>query len=274
MAKSDRIQVARPTIHCITNVITVNDCANVLHAIGAAPVMAHYSGEVAQVAADAAALVLNLGATEDFEAMKIAIEAANAADIPIVIDPVGAGGIEYRRQMFKELVGIAVPTCVRGNMSEIKALLYDFNTTVGVDADNFTGSIDEQNMSYKLSDKMSHTLSDEQIVMQLAKKLGCIVVASGKTDIISDGDRCEYVTAGTEMLTHITGAGCMSSAMAGGFLGGCAPEGCDVFEVVRLACECMGQCGEAAASRTANENAGIMTFHTYLIDEISRRFLF
>ena len=62
--------------------------------------------------------------------------------------------------------------------------------------------------------------------------------------------------------------------MIGGFLGGCAPEGCDAIEAVRLACECMGQCGEAAASRTVNDNAGIMTFHTYLIDEISRRFLF
>lgn len=270
MAKSDRVQVSRPTIHCITNVITVNDCANVLHAIGAAPVMAHYSGEVAQVASSAAALVLNLGATESFEAMQIAIKAAKTADIPIIIDPVGAGGIAYRRQMFKKLVGIAVPTCVRGNMSEIKALLYDFNTTVGVDADIFTESTDEQ----KLSDKLADKLSDEQIVMQLAKRLDCIVVASGRTDIISDGDRCEYVAAGTEMLTHITGAGCMSSAMIGGFLGGCAPEGCDTIEAVRLACECMGQCGEAAASRTVNDNAGIMTFHTYLIDEISRRFLF
>ena len=46
----------------------------------------------------------------------------------------------------------------------------------------------------------------------------------------------------------------------------------DAFEAVRQACECMGECGEKAAGRTMVEGAGIMTFHTYLLDEISLKF--
>ncbi|MDY3796669.1 MAG: hydroxyethylthiazole kinase [Agathobacter sp.] len=259
----------KPTIHCITNIITVNDCANVLHAIGAAPVMAHHPCEVAQVAQSASALVLNLGATEDFEAMKIAMEAADKTNKPIVIDPVGAGGIDFRRQMFWELIDIAAPTCIRGNMSEIKAIFYDSNTTIGVDANS------SEEISYDIYDEdlNEEELSDEEIVMQLAKMIGCIVVASGRTDIISDGVKCAYVEAGTPMLTYITGAGCMSSAMIGGYLGKLSAED-DAFEAVRQACECMGKCGEKAAGRTMVEGAGIMTFHTYLLDEISLKYIF
>lgn len=247
----------KATIHCITNIVTVNDCANVLHAIGAAPVMAHHPVEVEQVSKSADALVLNLGTTESFEAMKVAIKAAADEGKPIVIDPVGTGGIDYRRKMFWELIEIASPTCVRGNASEIKALYYDKTTTVGVDASK---------------NSVSDTLTDEELVAALAKKLGCIVVASGKTDIITDGNECKYVTAGTEMLTNITGAGCMSSAIIGGYLGRISngnEKNVSYIEAVTAACQCMGECGEKAANKTKNENAGIMTFHTYLLDEIS-----
>ena len=36
----DRLQRRRPLVHCITNYVTANDCANILLAIGASPIMA------------------------------------------------------------------------------------------------------------------------------------------------------------------------------------------------------------------------------------------
>lgn len=243
------------TIHCITNIVTVNDCANILHAMGASPVMAHNPLEVQQVTASADALVINLGATEDFEAMKLSAKAADEAQIPIVIDPVGAGGIDLRRQMFYELMEVARPTCIRGNMAEIEALLVNEITAVGVDDGNqYTGLIEEE-LAYK-----------SRIVKNLANKYGCIVVASGKTDIISDGIKLTYVEAGTEMMKHITGTGCMSTALIGGYL---ADNNQECLDRVIRACECMGQCGELAAEKTRKMQAGIMTFRTLLIDEIS-----
>ena len=42
----NKIQEERPIIHCITNAVTVNDCANILLAAGASPTMAHHPLEV------------------------------------------------------------------------------------------------------------------------------------------------------------------------------------------------------------------------------------
>ena len=36
----DRLRAAAPLVHCITNYVTANDCANILLACGASPVMA------------------------------------------------------------------------------------------------------------------------------------------------------------------------------------------------------------------------------------------
>ena len=61
----------RLLIHCITNYVTVNDCANALLAAGPSPVMSHDPGEAALVTASADALVLNLGATEYLTAIHV-----------------------------------------------------------------------------------------------------------------------------------------------------------------------------------------------------------
>ena len=43
------IKKKRPVIHCITNAVTVNDCANILLAAGASPTMAHHPLEVEEI---------------------------------------------------------------------------------------------------------------------------------------------------------------------------------------------------------------------------------
>ena len=41
----------RPLVHCITNYVTANDCANILLAIGASPIMADDPEETEEIAA-------------------------------------------------------------------------------------------------------------------------------------------------------------------------------------------------------------------------------
>lgn len=55
----EKIQQKRPIIHCITNAVTVNDCANILLAAGASPTMAHHPCEVEEITAGTAALICN-----------------------------------------------------------------------------------------------------------------------------------------------------------------------------------------------------------------------
>ena len=59
-----KVREKSPLVHNITNYVVMNNTANALLAIGASPVMAHAVEEVADMAAIASALVLNIGTLE------------------------------------------------------------------------------------------------------------------------------------------------------------------------------------------------------------------
>ena len=94
------VRSQHPLVHSITNLVVMNFNANVLLAMGAAPVMAHAHEEVAEMAAIAQALVLNVGTLEPYwiESMRRALEIADRRGIPSVLDPVGAGATVYRNE--------------------------------------------------------------------------------------------------------------------------------------------------------------------------------
>lgn len=100
----EQLKIKEPLVQCITNIVTVNDCANILLAIGAAPTMAMDIREVEEAVKKASALVCNMGAIEYVDSMILAGKEANRCDIPVVLDPVGAGGTALRREMVKKLV--------------------------------------------------------------------------------------------------------------------------------------------------------------------------
>lgn len=88
-----RTRAANPLVHTITNFVTVNDCANIILAAGGSPTMAHDPREVEEIAAVSQAVVLNMGAIEDLDAMILAGQEAGRRGIPVVLDPgVAAGG--------------------------------------------------------------------------------------------------------------------------------------------------------------------------------------
>ena len=130
----NKIQEERPIIHCITNAVTVNDCANILLAAGASPTMAHHPLEVEEITAGTKALVCNFGAIADYEAMEKAGRVADELGHAIVIDPVGVSGSSYRREKCQMLIENIHPTCIRGNYSEIRALMEHCSTATGVDS--------------------------------------------------------------------------------------------------------------------------------------------
>ena len=84
----------------MTNVVVTNFTANGLYALGASPVMAYAPEEVADMAAIAGALVLNIGTLnrELMDAMIIAGQSANAHGVPVLLDPVGAGATRFRTE--------------------------------------------------------------------------------------------------------------------------------------------------------------------------------
>ena len=120
----DRLQRRRPLVHCITNYVTANDCANILLAIGASPIMADDPEETEEIAAAASALVLNMGtpSRRKLEAMIRAGRRANEKGIPVILDPVGAGASRLRREMAESLIRKVRVDILRGNVSEDDAV--------------------------------------------------------------------------------------------------------------------------------------------------------
>ncbi len=247
-----KIQNEKPLVHCITNMVTVNDCANILLAAGASPTMAHHPLEVEEVTKNCRSLVLNMGATEYLDAMFAAGKCALRLGHPIVLDPVGVAGSTFRRNSCLDLLKETRPMCIRGNFSEIKALLLRGQTGAGVDECQ-EGAMEGGQLETSM-----------EIVQELAKAYNTIVIASGKTDLISDGTITYAVSNGTRLMARITGSGCMSSALLGAFL---AVD--TSVEAAAACCIVMGLCGERAKQRTMEKQGGTGTFHVELLDAIS-----
>ena len=221
------IRAKSPLVHNITNYVAMNFSANALLAIGASPVMAHAVEEMDDMVAIASALVINIG-TLDAEWIRGMLRAGRAAHRmgkPIVLDPVGAGATPYRTETAWEIIRECHPTIIRGNASEIMALVNANVKSKGVD---------------------SSLSSDDAVeaARQLAKSTGAVVVISGPTDYITDGTHTETVTYGSPLMTQVTAMGCTASSLVGAF----AAVNPNPFEAALHAMMVMGICGERAVA--------------------------
>lgn len=238
------VKETRPLIHCITNPISINQCANAALAVGTRPIMAEHPDEVREITRTAAALMLNLGNITDarMKSMMISAKTARESDIPFVLDLVGIACSSLRRRFVHELTASARPTVMKGNYSEIRALYDSGYSSAGVDADT-SSDIGEI----------------ARISTELSGQYGCIILASGKTDIVADGSRIIYAKNGCAQLGGITGTGCVLGALCACFLSASR----DIRATV-TACVTLGICGELAATK-----CGSGTFALELTDKLS-----
>ena len=236
------IRERKPLVHQITNYVVMNETANATLAIGALPVMAHALQEVEEMASAASALVLNIGTLSDewIEAMIAAGRAANAAGVPVVLDPVGAGATEYRTDTGRRLLDVLELAVVRGNSAEIATLAGRQAEIRGVEAVGDGGG--------------------PELARDAAKALGCVVAVTGPVDQVSDGEAVNSVANGHELMGTVTGTGCMSTAITGCFLG-VQP---DPLAAATGALVAFGVAGEDAAERAS----GPGSFHVALYDAL------
>ena len=242
-----------PLVHCITNYVTVNDCANVLLACGASPIMADEADEVAEITTLCRALVLNIGTlnTRTVQAMRLAGQTAGQLGHPVLLDPVGAGASRLRTATAMELLENLNITVLRGNISEIKAVATGNGATQGVDAAP-EDEVTEANLPQTLA-----------FVRTLARRTHTIVAVSGAIDVLADADRVASVRNGHPLMPKVTGSGCMLSALVGAFL---AANPVRPFDATLAAFCAMGVCGERAA-KTASGNA---SFRSGMLDAMSQ----
>lgn len=243
----EKIREKQPLIHQITNHVTVNDCANITLAAGASPVMAQAVEEVSEMVAQSQALVVNIGTLDQrmIEAMILAGQTANEKNIPVVLDPVGAGATTYRYNTLQKILQNVQLTVIRGNASEISTLC-GIREGKGVDA-----------ASKIMSDRL-------ESFRQLAQKLQTVIAVSGAVDYITDGIHEAKVSNGTPLLTQITGTGCMTASL----IGCCLGAGMSPMESAITALTAMGIVGEWAEDQIREGELG--RFHQYLFDGLGQ----
>jgi hydroxyethylthiazole kinase len=200
-ASLQAIRREAPLVHNITNFVSMDVVANGLLALGASPAMVHAEEEVADFAAIAAALVVNIGTLTPpwVASMTKAAIAMKAKNKPWVLDPVGVGATPYRTRTASELAALK-PTVIRANASEILALA---GASLGP-----TRGVDSTHGSEEAIEAAQH----------LARQLGTVVAVTGAVDHVTDGDRTLRVENGHPMMTRITALGCTASSVVGAFL--------------------------------------------------------
>mgnify|MGYP000845936940 FL=1 len=246
----DRVRQVSPLVHCISNLVTANDCANIVLAAGASPIMADAPEEVREITALSRALCLSLGTPNPRKADAMFLAGRKAAELglPVVFDPVGVGASAYRQEIAQKLLQDIPLTVLRCNASELQTLSGQSLVSRGVDA----GKAPELETLLPLAGRF-------------AAAHHCIVAVTGAEDIVTDGTTAYGIRSGTPLLRQVTGTGCMLSVMAAAFVGA-NPEA--PLEAAAAAVCMMGLCGErAAASLTGGEGTG--TLRIRLMDAVS-----
>jgi hydroxyethylthiazole kinase len=234
--------------------VTVNDCANIVIACGASPIMADDKDEVADITAICAGLNINIGTlnSRTIASMLIAGKRANELHHPVVLDPVGAGASKLRTETAMQLLEEVKFTVIRGNISEIKTLASGSGTTKGVDAD-VADKVTEENLTDVVA-----------FAKAFAEKTGAVIAITGAIDIVADANTAYCIRNGHPMMSSITGTGCQLSAMTAAFVTA-NPD--HPLEAAAAAVCAMGYAGEIAHSRLTAMD-GNATYRNYIIDAI------
>lgn len=250
----ENVREKSPIVHNITNYVTVNDCANIVLACGASPIMADDKDEVEEITSICSALNINIGTlnSRTIEAMLLAGKKANRLGHPVVLDPVGAGASDLRTKTALRLLEEVKFSVIRGNISEIKTLAGNSGTTQGVDA-NVADKVTDENLDSAVA-----------LAKAFSKKTGAVIAITGAIDIVCDGEKAYIIRNGHPMMAAVTGTGCQLSAMTAAFV---RANKEDILGAAAAAVCTMGLAGEIAHERLSTSD-GNSSYRNYIIDAV------
>lgn len=239
----EKVKKVNPLVLHYTNYVTINDCANITLALGASPLMSSSYEEVEDIVSACSSVVINIGTmnSELIDLYILAGKAANKYNKPLVLDPVGVFATKSRAKVTNILLNEVKFNVIKGNISEIK----------------FIGGFD---VNGKGVDSFDDNEDATELIKKVSQKLECVVVATGKVDIITDGDKIYKIYNGTQKLKSITGTGCMTASLIGSYLG-CSDN---ILEAATMGALTMSLSGEIANKN----NPPIGTFRINLMNEV------
>ena len=250
----ENVRARSPLVHNITNYVTVNDVANILLACGGSPIMADDVEEVEEITSICGGLAINIGTLNQrtIPAMFLAGKKAAALGHPVVLDPVGAGASALRTQTAQRLAKEIPFTVIRGNISEIKALVAGGGSTKGVDAD--------------VADAVTEEILEKAVAFAkaAAARHQTILAITGAIDLVADHKTCYVLRNGRPEMGRITGTGCQLSGLIAAYL--TANPG-NALEATAAAVAAMGLAGEIGWQNRAPFE-GNSTYRNRIIDAI------
>lgn len=249
----NKVKEINPLVLHYTNEVTINDCANITLALGASPLMSYSNEEVEEIISIVGSVVINIG-TMNSDRLDLFLQAGRAANKfnkPVILDPVGVFATKTRTDFTNKLLNEIKFDVVKGNIAEIK----------------FIGGLDVRG---KGVDSFDDGEDISEVIKKVAKKLNCIVVATGKVDFISDGEDVIKIFNGTSKLKSVTGTGCMTGSLIGSYLGAYnglqdrERENFKKIEAVAMGVLTMGVSGELADKN----NIAIGSFKEELMNNV------
>ncbi len=299
----ENVRTKHPLIHNITNYVTANDCANIVIACGAAPIMADDGMEVEEITSKCAGLAINMGTLNErtVKSMIIAGEKSNELRHPVVLDPVGVGASSFRMDTARHLLSRVKFSVIRGNISEIKTLERLWNSSENssisdtasmCEIDNTT--LTEHGTSQGIKEitvpessqrivEVTHCESSRGVdaaagdmitehtleanigfLKKFSSDTGAVIAVTGKIDIVTDGDKTFCIRNGHSMMGDVTGTGCQLTSLIAAFV--CANPGRTLEAAASAVCA-MGLAGEIAHERLSFMD-GNASYRNYIIDAI------
>ena len=277
----EKLKLRSPLIHNITNMVTINDVANIELACGARPIMAMAPQEMDEVTGICDGLNLNIGtpSEERFEAMRIAARMAVKKNIPIVLDMVGVGVSRFRMDFVMSLLDEVHVDVIKGNLSEVKAVMEHGRCDGGVEVTDTADESDAKALACRaallygcicvitgetdyvaeLCDEVDCYDNNERSLMGTGVMDNCVVnVVASDADGHTHNYRVGSITGGHPMMKRVTGTGCMLSGLICAF----AAAACnDKYGAVMAALSCMKSAGGLAASDMAECGRGTNSCH-------------
>lgn len=224
--------------------------------------MAEHPDEVAEITAIAKGLALNLGNITDARMASMKISAGTAKDkgIPFVLDLVGLSCSRLRQKYAKELLQIAVPDIIKGNISELRTLL-GLPTTPGMGVE----------AGQKEMVTRENALEYAKIFQKQAREYHTLLLPTGPIDLVVSSEEAYIIANGSNALASITGTGCMNNVLAGACLAGVhgiSSQATNNTLAAILSCLLLGIAGENIQDIYLNQGPG--SFHYSLMDSISK----
>lgn len=224
----EKLRQKSPLVLALTNSVVQPITANLLLAVGAAPVMLNDSDECEDLLRSCAnAMLINLGtlSKQQAETMRRAVATANTVQTPWVLDPVAVGLLRFRTEFAREILSLR-PSVIRGNASEILAL-------AGYDG------------KPRGPESTSASRDAVDAAKELAVETNAVVLVTGEIDYITDGVSVVALSNGHPMMTRVTGVGCAMGALTAA----CVAAAGSAFSGALASAAIMGLAGEIAFER-------------------------